>query len=125
MASYFAVYRNIDALYDVLLRVSETATLAGSQTDGSNLQGALSSLEGARRDLGDAISQLAVTHEQELANLRSAAEAAAAAAVAKPAAPTKTVVDDGPTASAKSAPSAKKKKKLASEPPPNAAPAPQ
>ena len=33
VAPAFAVFRNIDALYDVLLRITETATLAGSQSE--------------------------------------------------------------------------------------------
>jgi len=116
VASYFAVYRNIDALYDVLLRVSETATLAGSQSDADTLQGALSSLESSRRNLGDAILLAANNQQQELIGLRAAAAAQAAAAAAeaaKPVAPTKTVVVDGPESSAKSSSTAKKKKKPA------------
>lgn len=112
VASYFAVYRNIDALYDVLLRVSETATLAGSQSDADTLQGTLASLESSRRNLGDAILAAAANQEQELAGLR-AAVARAAAEAAKPIAPTKTIVDDGPAPPSKAASAAKKKKKAA------------
>ncbi len=123
LASYFAVYRNIDALYDVLLRVSETATLAGPQNDITSLQSGLASLEAARRDLGDAILKVAGSQEQELVSLRTAAaEAAAAAAAAKATAPpTKTVVDDGPAPASKTTSSAKRKKK----PAPAATPASQ
>ncbi len=41
----FAVFRNIDALYDVLLRVTETAALAGSESDASSLEEARAGLE--------------------------------------------------------------------------------
>ncbi len=112
VAPTFAVYRNIDALYDVLLRVSETATLAGSQADSANLQSALSSLEEARRNLGETILRLAGSQQQELLALRAAAAAAAAAAKAVPP-PTKIVVDDGPAPATRS-PSSKRKKKPAS-----------
>jgi hypothetical protein len=113
VAAYFAVFRNIDALYDVLLRVSETATLAGPQSDADALQGALTSLEGSRRSLGDAILSAASDQEREINALRQAAAQAAAAEAAKPVAPpTKTVVVDGPAASSKTASTAKKKKKV-------------
>ena len=111
VASCFAVYRNIDALYDVLLRVSETATLAGSQSDATSMQTALSSLEAARRDLGDSILSVADSREQELVTLRAAAAAQAAAAAAAPVPEKKTVVEDGPETTSKKAPPAKHKKK--------------
>lgn len=109
----FAVYRNISALYDVMLRVAETATLAGPQSDSENLQSTLTSLEAARRDLGDAILQLAQNREREVLDLRATVAQAEAAAAAKPVAPVKTVVDDGPAAAANPPSAAKKKKKPA------------
>ncbi len=114
VAAYFAVYRNIDALYDVLLRVSETATLAGSQSDADTLQRAQTGLEGARRALGDAILAAANNQERDLTDLRAVAAQAAAAEAAKPVPPTKTVVVDGPATPSKPTASAKKKKKAAS-----------
>jgi hypothetical protein len=128
VAGYFAVYRNIDAVYDVLLRVSETATLAGPQNDATNLQDALANLESARRSLGDAIIQTATNQQQELSSLHTAvaeAEAAAAAAAAKAAPPTKTVVDDGPASAPKSSSTSKRKKKAVPAPTATAPPAPQ
>ena len=122
VASAFAVYRNIDALYDVLLRVAETATLAGPQADVGSLEGSLSRLESARRDLGNAILQLATAHDQELDRLRATAAQATAAATAPPAAPKKSVIEDGPASSVKTS-TAHKKKKPVSKPAPSAAPA--
>jgi hypothetical protein len=121
-AAYFAVYRNIDALYDVLLRVSETAVLAGSQNDATTTQAALSSLETARHNLGDAILAVAESQEQELGNLRAAEAARAAAVLVAPVPATKTVVDDGPATTPKPAP--RKAKKKAATPPPAAPAAP-
>jgi hypothetical protein len=115
VAAYFAVYRNVDALYDVLLRVSETATLAGSQDDANTMQAALSSLEAARRSLGDAILSVADSHEQELVTLRATAAAQAAAAAAAPPPEKKTVVEDGPATPAKKATTAKRKKPATSQ----------
>ncbi len=48
----FAVFRNLDALYDVLLRVTETAALAGSGSDAGSLEDARAGLEDGRGKLG-------------------------------------------------------------------------
>ena len=120
----FAVYRNVDALYDVLLRVAETANLAAPQVEAASLQSCLSGLESARRDLGDAILKIADTQEKEVASLRAAvADAAAREAAAKPVEPTKTVVDDGPAQPPKSqAPARRRKKPVPNSPPASALP---
>ena len=48
----FAVFRNLDALYDVLLRVTETAALAGAGPDANSLEDARAGLEDGRAKLG-------------------------------------------------------------------------
>lgn len=96
VAPSFAVFRNVDALYDVLLRVTETATLAGAQGDASRLEQSRGMLEQARAQLGSALLQQSQAQDAELVQLR--ATAAAAAAAVQQAAPKKTVVDDGPVA---------------------------
>ena len=93
MSPAFAVYRNVDALYDVLLRVSETAQLAGS-SDARILEQQRSDLESARTELGTALVQATQAQDNEVVQLHTAAAAAAPAAA--PA--SKTVVDDGPPA---------------------------
>lgn len=94
VAPAFSVYRNVDALYDVLLRVSETAQLAGASGDAAMLEDQRSSLESSRTQLGAALLQSAQTQDSELVQMRTAAPRPQPAA----AAPTKTVIDDGPTA---------------------------
>jgi hypothetical protein len=108
----FSVYRNVDALYDVLLRVSETAQLAGSN-DARLLEEQRSNLEDARTQLGAALLQSAQAQDAEVIHLRTAAVAAP-----PPAPPAKTVIDDGPAT--KSKPSTKKR----THKPAPAAPAP-
>ena len=89
----FAVYRNIDALYDTLLRVVETAELAAPESDEAQLESALKSLEGARGSLGDTILSGAQSQQTELVRLRTVI----ATAAAQQKTPTKTiVVNDGP-----------------------------
>jgi hypothetical protein len=95
----FSVYRNVDALYDVLLRVSETAQLAGASRDASLLEDQRSALEDSRTQLGAALLQSAQAQDAEVVHLRSTA--VAAAPPPKPAA--KTVIDDGPVTKAKPA----------------------
>jgi hypothetical protein len=93
----FAVYRNIDALYDTLLRVVETAELAAPDNEEAQLESSLRSLEGARSSLGDTIISGAQSQQTELVRLRTAI----ATAQTQQKAPVKTiVVDDGPAASA-------------------------
>jgi hypothetical protein len=93
MSPAFAVYRNVDALYDVLLRVSETAQLAGSN-DARMLEQQRSDLESTRTQLGTALVQATQAQDNEVVQLQTAAAAAAQAAPAS----TKTVIDDGPPA---------------------------
>jgi hypothetical protein len=109
----FSVYRNVDALYDVLLRVSETAQLAGASRDASVLEDQRSTLEDARTQLGTALLQSAQAQDAEVIHLRSTAVAAP-----PPSPPAKTVVDDGPATKPKTT----KKRVHKPAPPPPANP---
>lgn len=104
LAPSFAVFRNIDALYDVLLRVTETATLAGSQQEANHLESARADLQTRRRQLGDALLSSATAQDAAVTQLRSSLDAARLAAKQSAAAgPKKVVVDDGPASPAKPA----------------------
>jgi len=109
VSAVFPVYRNIDALYDVLLRVSQTAMLAAPQNEASSINDALGKLESARSDLANSILNTAKNNEAEVEKLRASIQQAAAAAQAAPP-PKTTIVNDGPAASSTAA---KKKKKPA------------
>ena len=114
----FVVFRNIDALYDVLLRVSQTASLAAPQGESDALFSSLNKLEAARSQLGDAILSASQQREAQVVKLEDAVRAAAAARAQAPP-PKTTVIDDGaapPT-------SAKKRKKPAAKPPASTPPA--
>jgi hypothetical protein len=89
----FAVYRNVDALYDTLLRVVLTANLAAPEDEANSLQAALSSLESARTTLGQSILNASQAQQSELVRIRTAL---ARAATVQRAPVTTTVVDDGP-----------------------------
>jgi hypothetical protein len=90
----FAVFRNLDALYDVLLRVTETAALSGSGSDAVSLEDARAGLEDGRGKLGTWLLQSTSAQDAQVVHLQSALAARPAPAPA--AAPNKIVIDDGP-----------------------------
>jgi hypothetical protein len=89
----FAVFRNLDALYDVLLRVTETAALAGSGSDAGSLEDARAGLEDGRAKLGAWLLQSIGAQDAQIAHMHAMA---AARPATPPPAPSKIVVDDGP-----------------------------
>jgi chromosome segregation ATPase len=88
----FKLYRNLDALYDVLGNVVESAGAFGSKDDFQALSNELSSFEATRRQLADRLANLASSKEQEIVRLRTDLKTAQAAIPAEP--PKKIVVDD-------------------------------
>lgn len=107
----FAVYRNVDALYDVLLRVSETADLAASENEASSVADALQRLEAARTQLGDAILGMSQRQEAQIVALVAEVRAAKPTEAAQSHG---TVIDDGP---AKATTTSKTKKKVPAKKP--------
>ncbi|HEY6763974.1 MAG TPA: hypothetical protein VI386_04320 [Candidatus Sulfotelmatobacter sp.] len=92
MPASFKLYRNLDALYDVLGSIAESAGAFGSKDDFQALSNDLNSFEGTRKALAERIATLASAKESEIARLRSDLKAAQAAIPTAP--PKKTVVDD-------------------------------
>jgi hypothetical protein len=103
------VFRNIDALYDVLLRVVEASRVSAPAEQVTPLQESLISLGGARRRLAERLQESAIAQEKQISDLKSTvqAQAAAARAVPTPAAP----------ACAPPAPAARKVQKKKPKPP--------
>lgn len=89
----FRLYRNLDALYDVLGNVTEGAGAFGSKDDLQSLSTDLSSFEGTRKRLAERIDNLSSAKEAEIARLRADLKTAQSEA-APPTPPTKVVVDD-------------------------------
>ncbi len=79
VAQVLPAYRNIDALYDVLLRVTETSRMSAPRDQAAALEQALQELEGGRHALGEQIQAAAVAREQHVHDLEAAVRAAAAA----------------------------------------------
>lgn len=90
----FSLYRNLDALYDVLLRVSETANLAAPENEANSVASSLQRLQSARAQLGDAILRNSQRNEAQMVALAAAVRSAKSAPDARK--NDSTVVDDGP-----------------------------
>jgi hypothetical protein len=88
-------FRNIEALYDVLLRVSEVGAVSAPGQQGTALEQARASLEDARRTLGDRLQSAALSQDQQFSQVQAAlhsvqaAPAPAPVAVCPPPAPVK------------------------------------
>jgi hypothetical protein len=120
LSATFKLYRNLDALYNVMSGVVESAGAFGPKDDFQALSNDLSAFEASRKQFAERMNTLAASKEQEIVRLRADLKAAQAAIPAT--LPKKTVVDD--TEPAKK-PAVKKKpvpKKPVATPPANAAP---
>jgi hypothetical protein len=92
MPATFKLYRNLDALYDVLGGVVESAGAFGPKDDFQALSNDLSSFEGTRKQFAERVNNLAILKEQEIGQLRTELKMAQAAIAAAP--PKKVIVDD-------------------------------
>jgi len=105
LSASFKLYRNLDALYDVFGSVVESAGAFGSKDDFQSLSNDMTSLESARRSMGERMQKLASAKEDELTRLRAQVKSLSAAA--PPPTPKKIIVDDNEPAPKK--PASKKK----------------
>ena len=92
MQATFKLYRNLDALYDVVSGVVELAGAFGPKDDFQALSNDLQSFEGTRKQLAERMNTLAASKEQEIVRLRADLKTAQAAIPAAP--PKKIVIDD-------------------------------
>lgn len=92
MAAAFKLYRNLDALYDVLGSVTEGAGAFGTKDDLQALSNDLGQFESGRKQLAGRMENLANTKEAEIVRLRADLKTAQAAIPVEP--PKKIVVDD-------------------------------
>jgi hypothetical protein len=93
LGASFKLYRNLDALYDVLVSVVESAGAFGPKDDFQLLQEDLGALERSRRSMADRMETLATSKQNELTRLRT--EVRTLQAAQQPVvAPKKVVVDD-------------------------------
>ncbi|HEV2468364.1 MAG TPA: hypothetical protein VGS78_04160 [Candidatus Sulfotelmatobacter sp.] len=110
----FKLYRNLDALYDVLGSVVEGVGAYGSKDNLQALSNDVNSFEGTRKQLAERIETLSAAKEAEITRLQTELKTARAEIPVTP--PKKVVVDDNAPAKK---PVAKKKtttKKTATKP---------
>lgn len=110
LAPTFKLYRNLDALYDVLGTQTELAGAFGSKSEYQSMSNDLANIERIRRTLADRVQNLAASRDAELARLRVQVRNTQAAAAAAP--PKKVIVDDEEQPKK----TVKKKKKPATKP---------
>jgi len=92
LSASFKIYRNLDALYDVLGTVTESAGAFGSKDEFQSLSNDLTALERSRHSFATRMENLTVSKEAELTQLRSQVKTLQAAGPPPP--PKKIVVDD-------------------------------
>jgi hypothetical protein len=110
LGASFKLYRNLDALYDVLGNVAESAGAFGSKDEFQSLSSDLNAFERSRRAFADRMEGLTTAKESELVQLRTQVKTLQAATPPPP--PKKIVVDDNAPAK----PVAKKKKPVPKPP---------
>jgi hypothetical protein len=66
MTQLLPAYRNVEALYDVLVRVTQTSILAAPAQQSSALQQATMDLQQARRNFGDLLDSAARSQDRHL-----------------------------------------------------------
>jgi len=93
LISTFKLYRNIDALYDVMGSVVESVGAFGTKDEFQSLTNDLTALENARRAFADRMETLAGAKEVELTRLRSQ-QRATQASTPGASTPKKVIVDD-------------------------------
>ena len=76
VARALPAFRNIEALYDVLLRVTGVANLSAPNQQSAALEQARASLEDGRRTFGDRLQAAALADEQRLHSLEATVRAA-------------------------------------------------
>jgi hypothetical protein len=112
----FPAYRNVDALYDVVLRVSAVGRLSAPAQEAAALTDALTSLDAGRRALADRMQEGALAGEKRVVDLQASLKAVPAAAPA-PVCPT--VAPATPAKKPAKKPAAKPAAKPATPPPSN------
>lgn len=106
LTAVFKLYRNVNALGEVLNSLAESAGAFGKKEEFQVLQRSAQDLDQARRSLADYLENLVTQKEAELQRLRAAAHPAGAATL-----PHKVIVDNDPAPIRKST-----KKKLPVKP---------
>ena len=115
VAANFKLYRNLNALYDVMTALTESAGAFGSKEEYEALANDTASLDTLRRSMADQLETMAASRDNEVAQLQARVrQQTAAAAAAAP--PKKVIVDENePVKKSTKKTTTKKKSTTASE----------
>ena len=117
LSANFQLYRNLNALYEVMLNLGDSAGAFGAKQDYQAISQDVAALDNARRSLGDYVDRLAIQKDADLARFRSGRGSTSASAV--PAAtptPKRVIIDDTQPAPAKKRSTSTKKPSAAIPP---------
>jgi hypothetical protein len=106
VAGVVKLYRNLNAVYDVLATFAENTGAFGSKDDYRMLSTDVSNFESVRRSIAEQLEQMAAFQDDQLARLKAQARTQTVAAPSSAVYPKRVIVDD--TTPAKK-PAAKKK----------------
>ncbi|MGZ4811568.1 MAG: hypothetical protein ACXVZI_02275 [Terriglobales bacterium] len=108
----FKLYRNLNALYDVMSSLTESVGAFGSKDDYQALGTDTANLDTFRRALADQVEMMATARDTEVAQLQARARQAAATAATPP---KKVVIDDNEAEKKPAKKTTKKKTTTASD----------
>lgn len=94
ISAEFRLYRNVNALYDVMSSLTESAGAFGPKGEYETLAQQLEAIDSVRHDLADTVDRLTSSTQAELNNLRQQVRIAQQAAAAAALPPKTTIVDD-------------------------------
>jgi hypothetical protein len=97
LSAGFNLYRNLNALYDVLASFTEAAGAFGPKNDYDALAQQLDAIDSVRRDLGDRVAGLATQTQTEMNQLRAQVHTLQQQAAVPAEPPKKVVVDNADT----------------------------
>jgi len=106
LGAQFKLYRNLNALFDVMSTMTEAAGTFGSKSEYQALSGELNTIDQARLTLASRLENATAQQDAEMARLRAAVQQAQAAAAQAP--PKKIVIDDNAPAAKQKSPAKKK-----------------
>ena len=94
LTAEFKLYRNLNALYDVLASLTESTGAFGARNDYDALAQQLGVIDSVRHNLGNALEGLTASTQSEVNQLRTQVRTLQQAAAVAPPPPKKVVVDD-------------------------------
>jgi hypothetical protein len=94
LAPQLAVMHNVDALYDVLVRIATAAMIAGGNNDAGTLDAAVRQLQSARKVAAGQLMQIAAARDQQIARFQAGIQAAQAAETSPNNRPRTIIVDN-------------------------------